>query len=283
MAIKKKSSSASQSATITTGKKTGDVAWEMVDTEFTPESVFMQLHGLTGCGRSSFALSAPGPIAYIHTNEKVKGIIEPFAKIKEIRAHNFAGTFFGTLEQKREQAMDSWRAFRRHYLDAYKWARTIVIDTDTELWSLLRLAFFGDFKPEGGRVDREWGPVNAEWMSIIKRYRSQTKTNLILLGQSGDEYAPGASKNGKQGMDQKTGRMVRSGQKQIPYLADVGLYLKKRKGVLSVDIEKAWMNAEYEMEDAFSDVIAKAPLGKRNVTFANIMSFITETEEGDWK
>lgn len=272
MAIKKKSSVAEKPTS--ERQKTGDVAWEDVESEFTPTSVLMDVIGDTGTGRSRLALTAPGPMAYIHTNEKIRGLIEPFAKLKKIKTHCFAGTFFGTTEAKQKQAMEQWRAFRRHYLDAYNWARTIVIDSDTELWELIRLAFFGDFKPSTGRLDVNWGPVNAEWMSLIKHYRSQSKTNLILIGQCSDEYTTTAKGGKSTGMGERTGRTIRAGQKKIPYLADVSVRTRKAKGEFTLDITKGWFHAEYEGEEVFEN---------KDITFAKVMALVTETEERDWK
>src|SRR4051812_8483060 len=84
--------------------------WTPANTEITRRVAFVQIYGETGTGKSTLALTAPGPIAYMHADEKLDGIVEPFtSEGKDVRLHNFGGTFSGTAEQIARQADEKYR------------------------------------------------------------------------------------------------------------------------------------------------------------------------------
>lgn len=261
-------------AVSSTGGGSGSVGsssglWEDAPTEFTRRVVFKEYYGDTGTGRTSLALSAPGPIALLHAGEKIEGVIQPFANQKIVKVMNFGGTFVGTPQQIADAANDTWRRFTRAYFDAYDWARTIIVDTHTELWELIRLARFGGLKPAGGRVDANYGPVNAEFRSLFKHFKTQDQTNLIIIGQTKDEYK---MKGGKSdGMGERTGATIRAGMKEIPYMADVLVRTDKVNGDFSATIEKGWFNASVE----------GLPLPDQS--FASIMELITGVGSEEWE
>lgn len=249
----------------------GAALWEDAPTEFTTRNTMMEICGDSGTGRTSLALSAPGPIALIHTAEKIDGIIQPFARKKKIRTHHFGGTFRGTKQEIANQAMDVWKRTLDAWYDAFGWARTIILDTHTEAWELVRVAHFGDLKPSGGRVDSNYGPINASWRSLFKHYREQQGVNVILIGQTKDEYK--TNKKGiSNGISERTGNTIRAGQKEILYFVDCAIRTRKEDGDFYSEIEKGWMNGSVE-GDRF--------IGKDS-DFATIMSAITETNKKEW-
>lgn len=251
--------------------KPGAALWDEAPTEFTDRNTMMEISGDSGTGRTTLALSAPGPIALIHTAEKIKGIIEPFAKIKKIKTHHFGGTFRGSNQIIAQQAMDVWKRMEEAWYDAFNWARTIVLDTHTEAWELVRVAHFGDLKPSGGRVDANYGPVNARWRSLFKHYRESSGVNVILIGQTKDEYK--TNKKGiSSGVSERTGKTIRAGQKEILYFVDCAVRTCKEDGDFYSVVEKGWMNAEIE-GDRF--------IGK-DANFATIMGAITDTPKKEW-
>lgn len=253
------------------GNKPGALMWDDAPTEFTTRNTMMEIYGDTGTGRTSLALSAPGPIAFIHTAEKIDGIIQPFAKKKKIKTHHFGGTFRGSKEEIAKQAMEVWKRMTEHWYDAFGWARTIILDTHTEAWELVRVAHFGDLKASGGRVDANYGPINAAWRSMFKHYREQTGVNVILIGQTKDEYK--TNKKGlSSGISERTGNTIRAGQKEIGFFVDVVVRTNKEEGDFFSTIEKGWMNGTAEGTDF---------PGKQS-NFANIMAEITDTPKDEW-
>lgn len=255
--------------------------WQPAPTTFDVRGgVLIEVWGPTGTGRTTLALSAPPPIAYIYFHEKVRGIIEPFACVKEIRTYRAGGVFVGEPEEVIRDASKAMHEYESVYYDAFGWARTIIVDTHNEAWYLERLGEFGAPKPTKGRIDRNWAPINNRWMSMLNRVRTQTHTNVVLIGQTEDEW-----KDSADGFGKKTGKLIRVGTKasdQVLLKADLSIRTDKRtvkrdgenKLEFVSTIFKGWGKAdEYEgmeLEDELN-------------TLPQILSLITETEAKEWE
>lgn len=256
--------------------------WEDAPTEITDRGVIMAVYGDTGSGRTSLALTAPGPIAFAHAGEKIAGVVQKATKQREIRVLNFGAVLTGSPQDIVNQAQPVWQKVRKGLMGAmvYQgWARSGVIDTHTELWELLRLAEFGELNPQG-RTDSNYGPVNARWRSLFKWHRAQDEPktkNLIVIGQTRDEYTKPKGK----GQGERTGRTIWAGQKEVHFMADVVVRTSRdldgeltgEAGGFVATIEKGWYNAAVEGLQLFND----------DITFARIMSIISETDESEWE
>jgi hypothetical protein len=163
------------------------------------------------------ALGADPVIYYQSLDLGTEGVIEKFPP-QNIRLAEYQLTVQpgeADLNTVADAADKVLQRFQKDYYDALETAecRTIVWDTETEMWELLRLARFGVLNPKTGR-DRGnvWGPVNAEMLGMI-RSAFGTDKNFIMLEKLKDEYAN----------DKKTGRRERKGFGDAPYLAQVVL------------------------------------------------------------
>lgn len=254
--------------------------WQPAPTTFDIRGgVLIEVWGPTGTGRTTLALSAPPPIAYIYFHEKVRGIIEPFARVKEIRTYLAGGVFIGEPEEVKSEAEVRMKEFEAVYYDAYKWARSIIIDTHNEAWMLERLGEFGAPKPTKGRIDRNWAPINNRWMSMLNTVRTQTKTNVVFIGQTEDEW-----KDSADGFGKKTGKLIRVSTKasdQVLLKADLSIRTDKRAVKVGGEnklefvstIWKGWGKAdEYEGMELDGDLN----------TLPQILALITETEAEEW-
>jgi hypothetical protein len=254
------------------------VGWDEVPDDVTRRTVMVNIYGDTGTGRTRFALTAPGPIALAHTAEKVDGLIQ-WAKRpipqgglgKVIRTHNFGGAFTAPTNQGiADLVAPVWNRMVANWNAAIDtWARTAIMDTDSEAWEECRLAHFGELNPKG-RIDNLYGPVNARWRALWKRHKRAEKCNVIAISQSKDEYRD--KKTPKGIVSERTGRTIRTGQKEIGFMSDVIVRCTKNDGVFAVTIEKGWYNGAAE----------GITLENEDATFARVMSLITETEEEEW-
>lgn len=274
MAIRTKGTVSEKTAAAELSSSSG---WEDAPTEITDRGVIMAVYGDTGTGRTTFALTAPGPIAFAHAGEKITGIVQTAARQKTVRVLNFGATLYGTPQQIADQAQPIWRKTRDGLMDALtkaSWARTGIIDTHNELWELLRLAEFGELNPQG-RTDALYGPVNARWRSLFKWHRAQLEPrmkSLIVIGQTREEYKD-VTKNGRK-ESVRTGRTISAGQKEVHYMADVVVRTSRGdNGEFLATIEKAWYKAEYE----------GVTLANEDATYPKVMSLITETDESEWE
>lgn len=255
------------------GKKRGEALWEAAPTTLTRTDVFTLLYGPSGSGRTTLALAAPDPIAFVHSSEKIEGIIQPFAKEKEIRVHDF-GTEVDLRESRvkvQKKAGPAWDLFCEVVLDASTWARTLIVDTCTDAWELCRMAEFGkvtQVKPIHYTV------VNSEWLLLMRTLKKVETLNVILIAKETEVYRN----------DKPTGRMVADTMKRTINVADVAVRTWRGSGNpkakspvarsqsrgFGLTIEKGWWNAEVEgveLEGADCD-------------WETVMAMVTEGEWG---
>lgn len=248
------------------------VEWKSAPTEFTRRSgVFMEIWGPTGTGRTSLSLSAPDPIAYIYFHEKIDGVVQRYAKKKDIRMFKAGGVFRGDSDDIQKAAWRAMEEYEAAYYNAFSFARTVVLDTHPEAWLLERLAEFGAPKPDKGQVKNNYGAVNNRWMSMLNQARAQEKTNVIFIGQTEDEW-----KENAKGFSSKTGKVVRvstTAANQVLLKSDISVRTDKADGVFTSKIYKGWFNAESEDEE----------LEGTMSTWPMIMATVTDTSPSEWK
>lgn len=197
--------------------------------------------GLEKQGKTSFALSAPGPIIYFNLDYGLEGVLGKYAGGKDVYVKEY--------RYKRNDTPDKyntlWASFTTDYYNALKSkARTIVIDTATELWELLRLARFGKLTQV---MPHHYGPVNAEYASVIREGYSYDK-NVILLHKLKKQYVN----------DKFTGEYERSGFTNTGFLvqANLEVYRDGLDGEFYLKVLDCRQNSmigglEFELTDEF--------------------------------
>ena len=185
----------------------------------------MAVDGVEKCGKTHFSLTAPGPIAIQSVDMGLEGVIQKFQDDKEIwlaerRMDLPNGTLLKelSLEETSSAAQKCIKEIISDYRDALSDPniRTIIWDSATEVWEILRLARFGKLtqvKPH------HYGPVNAEYKDLLRLANDSDKT-LILLHQMKDEYVN----------DKRTGQYKRSGMSNTGFLVQVGGQCWKSNG-----------------------------------------------------
>ena len=245
--------------------KTGKpkVEWTEVGTEIDRRTVFMQVYGLTNTGRTSLALTAPGPIALIHASEKLEGVAQAAVRAgKKVRQISFGRALRGSHDDIIKQATVKVDAMSAAWYDALGWARTIILDTHTEAWEMMRMAEFGTTTPKGV-VKALYGPLNSKWRSLFKAFRDQDRCHIVAIGQAKEKYVN----------DKPTGKYEQAGQREMRFLADVILRTGRGKdGSFTAKVEKGWWNAHSEGLE----------LENEDIRFSYLMSLITDTEEEEW-
>jgi hypothetical protein len=161
-------------------------------------------------GKTHFALTAPGPIAVFDFDTGMEGVVSKFAKTKKIYVSDYR-RLGDAMTNKVENWLIMWEKFKREYIAALEepTIKTVVMDTATEVWELLRMARFGKLTQV---MPYHYGPVNAEYRELLRKAYSTNK-NLILLHKMKDEYVK----------DQRTGNLKRSGFGDTGYMVQVNL------------------------------------------------------------
>lgn len=173
------------------------------DIEVKPRLI-VSISGLEKQGKTHFALTAPGPIAFFSTDIGEEGVVGKFAD-KDI----YVMDVDRADEDRASEAEESWEKFHSAYLALLRGndVRTLILDTATEIWELLRLARFGRLTQV---MPYQYGPVNKEYRNLIREAYSHDK-NLILIHKMKVKYVK----------DQKTDEWERAGFADTGFLVQI--------------------------------------------------------------
>jgi hypothetical protein len=169
-------------------------------------------------GKTHFALTAPGPLAIVGLDTGTREVASKFIGQKELICayHRVTGK---TLNQNEtmEKAEAEWETVKGSLTVAmdHPRVRTLIVDTGTEVWELLRLARFGRLESV---LPHHYGPVNKEMRDLVKRAYEREDLNVIWIHKLKKEY-----KEGKKGDSHWTGNYDLAGYGDIPYLVDLTL------------------------------------------------------------
>jgi hypothetical protein len=238
--------------------------------------IFMDVIGLEGQGKSSLALTLAeaGPVAYLDIDQSVDRARKPERK-KERERVKVLPVRYGigaTQEVVKAECGKAWLYMRRN-VDAAGWAKGAVIDTATEGWELLRLGSFGTLTPTGRRMDRLYGPVNAEYRQFIRSIYRTRGLHLITVHQLKDEYVDKMKDGEAQSV--RTGNHVRAGFKEMGYLADIVVRCHRKKGEFSATIEVCKLGPN-------GPDLEGMEVEGENLSFLSIVAMATGTDKEGW-
>lgn len=139
-------------------------------------------------GKTHFSLTAPGPIVTFNADIGLEGVVHKFINDKQILVYDIPMPQIEGKNPKRveEEAGKVWDDLENAFDTALNnpAVRTIVLDTATEVWEVVRLAYFGkltEIKPH------HYSGVNAEFRRFLKKVYNTDK-NLILIQKMKAEY-----------------------------------------------------------------------------------------------
>jgi hypothetical protein len=186
-----------------------DAGFNPIDPTIHPR-VVMSLAAREKHGKTHFSMTAPGPIALFNLDLGDEGVVVKFHSQKQIMNYDMAVP----REGLKDQAITIWDNFKAAYEIALAQARTVVVDTATELWELLRIARFGQLTQV---MPYQYGPVNSEFRSVIRDAFKATGTNVIFLHKMKATYIN----------DKRTGQYERSGFGDMGYMVQVNATMKR--------------------------------------------------------
>lgn len=168
------------------------------------DRMIVSVRGLEKQGKTHFALTAPDPIAVFSLDIGTEGVVSKFKRdgkkiiIKDLSTGGDA-----------DEGEKVWEGFKKAYSACLQdsQVKTVVIDTETELWELIRLARFGKLTQV---MPYHYGPVNGEYRKVIREAYDSSK-NLILLHKMKPKYVN----------DKRTNEYERAGFNDVGFLAQV--------------------------------------------------------------
>lgn len=194
------------------------------------ESITLSTEGEEKCGKTTFELTAPGPLGVIDFD---LGIARAISGRPDLRAKlEMPGTRYESYSIRtpsglnRKSDEDVLNVFRpvlkklQQDFDAMvldKGIRTIVIDTASALWKLIEYVGSGRMGnyPYQLRIE-----INATYTGMLDAIRCERK-HAILAHRVKDEWKKDAT-----GQSQQTGKMVRDGFGDSKYAVDANILLR---------------------------------------------------------
>ena len=155
-----------------------------------PRRLVMRVGGHEKDGKTHFALTMPAPIALLNIDRGLEGMYEKFARVKEL---HLSGDFRAMPSETMQDNERRWEAI----LSAYKSAlndnhiRSILFDTDTEAWEIVRLAYLGKLV---GVKELHYPEINSIFRGIIDMALAHDK-NVMFTCRLRKQYVKTGKKS----------------------------------------------------------------------------------------
>jgi hypothetical protein len=204
-----------------------------------PRRLIVGVYGLDKTGKTHFALTAArmgGVTAFINLNKGAEGVVGKFVKEgHDIRILDIdSGSQLVSLNPSGGDAVyqAAWSKFVEAYKLALNLAHTIIIDTESEAWELIRAARFGKLLQVPMHL---YPPLNLEYQGLLNLAYDKP-VNLVLIDSVKSEYSAEGN---------KTGKFERAGFSKIPGIVQV-LIRCESNGGFNVVIERCRQNSELQ-------------------------------------
>ena len=134
----------------------------------------------------------PDPISILNIDRGLEGVVEKFAREKEIHVSD---DFRAMPSKTREDNEKRWDAIMVAYKSALadNHIRSILYDTDTEGWEIVRLAYFGKLV---GVRELHYPEVNAIFREVIDMALASDK-NVMFTCRLRKQYVRSKTAEGK--------------------------------------------------------------------------------------
>ncbi len=155
-----------------------------------PRRLVMRIGGQEKEGKTHFGLTMPPPIALLNIDRGLEGMYEKFAREKELHiSKDFRAMPSKTMEDNERR----WEAIISAYRTALedKYMRSILFDTDTEGWEIVRLAYLGKLI---GVKELKYPEINSIFRNIIDMALAHDK-NVIFTCRLRKQYVKTGKKS----------------------------------------------------------------------------------------
>jgi hypothetical protein len=178
--------------------------------------------GEAGSGKTSFALSAPGPIFVQSLDMGLEGVIESFQQDKDIYVAEYL--WAPTTDLTQDAAIELRDQFIEDYEGALQKARTVVWDKETQIWELFRYAEFGpNAVGVANGAPRDYPKLYQRYRKYINMPKSLDVNFGVLQGMRSPWIAKVNSSTGKESLAKSNDR-ERKGMDEIDELVHINLH-----------------------------------------------------------
>lgn len=248
-------------------------------------SLFVSISGHDNSGKTHFSLTGPGDIAFFNLDKGLKGVLQKFAKVKDIWLTKVdipkPQTEMVTIEKDGKKINKNIQVVTddvtsqatkslNQVISKARLAmvedsiRTIVFDTGGALWELWRVARFGKILQVPASA---YPPVNAEFVGFCDELKDSGK-NVIFTHKMRPVYVN----------DKKTDRYEPAAFGTMDYITDVSLLTEYDSDEDEFSLVFTRCKAKPELQYDYelpSDVLCDFP------SMAALV--VDDTEEEDWR
>jgi hypothetical protein len=225
--------------------------------------------GEPGSGKTTFWLTAPAPIVVMSFDKGLEGVVEPFAREKEIYVAEYEWAPAPGAELDQQEAIDLREKFTEDFEHAIVHARTVVWDKETDVWGLFKYAEFG--VSEKGKP-QDWDSLKQRVRRLINMPKA-LDINFGLIQGMKNEWVPEVNKKtGAKGITQ-SGNRIRAGMDDVESLVHVNIEHVREQGKFVMKIGKSRGPGSRDVQDqTFS-----------NLTFSDFAQMVfPDSSPEDW-
>lgn len=229
-------------------------------------------YGEAGTGKTSFWLGAPGPIVVQTLDQGLEGVVEPYAKTKDIYVASYNQGYAPGEDFTHAFAVEARDKFVEDFEHALGVARTIIWDRESDVFPLFFFAEFGTDDAFAAAPPKDWDRLKGKIRRLIAMAKASNVNFGIIQGMK-NEWVSGVSpKTGKKSSSQ-SGNRIRSGMDDIDALVHINIEHTRRVGAFEINVGKSRGPGSRDVQDQ---------------TFANV-SFVDfacmvfpDSEISDW-
>ncbi len=158
-----------------------------------PRRLVIRIGGFEKEGKTHLGLTAPAPIGIVNIDRGLEGVVEKFAREKEI----YMSEDFRAMPSKtQDDNGHRWDAIMETYTEYRESSliRSMLFDTDTEAWEIARLAYLGKLV---GVRELHYPEVNSIFREVIDMALAHDK-NVIFTCRLRKQYVRSKSAEGKE-------------------------------------------------------------------------------------
>ncbi|RPI88729.1 MAG: hypothetical protein EHM41_00200 [Chloroflexi bacterium] len=207
-----------------------DVGFERM--EGTPiTGLFVTTMGHTDMGKTTFGLTAPGPMLIFDGDKGLKGVVEKFiAEGKEIHRYSInmpelpetktivvddkkTKNLIAIDQESLKAAQDEWTKLQKATDAGLEDSsiRTLFYDTGSILWELFRLSKFGKTLQVPASAYSAINPEFTQFLNKLKKATEEKRKNIIISHKMRSVYIE----------DKKTSRYEMAGFGGLDYISDI--------------------------------------------------------------
>jgi hypothetical protein len=229
--------------------------------------LIMGLDGKPKSGKSRFAFTMPAPIAYINFDRSIKYLLDQF-KGKDIMLKDFTREMPTDGQWDPKKAGRVWDEFVKIFMATLDTGvRSLVVDTASEIWEVLRWAKFGKLdhvKPH------HYTQVNGPYRQLLNEAQHHN-TNVLLLHKAKEVW-----EEDKQGNPHPTGEWVRDGFRGTSFALEVDGFMWRDPGGGSFHLEVRECGPE--------SVVAGQVFSDEEITFPEVASLVLPSvDPKEWR